>query len=486
MEYDYDLAVIGGGAAGLTASGIGANLAAKTLMIERERLGGDCTWYGCVPSKTLLHAARLAHDARQASAFGVRADVTVDFGAVMEKVRAVREHVYHEADAPERFEAMGVEVAGGEARFVNPHTLDIEGAGGRVRRVTARKIIVATGGRARAPDLPGLDRVQHLTNHNVFELKQLPQRLAILGAGPIGTELAQAFSRLGSQVTVVETGERILAHDDAELASALHDVLKGEGIAYRMGATAVRVEPDGDGLRLILDAGEPVRADALLTSVGRLPNVEGLDLEAAGVAYDEKGIPVDASCRTNVGHIWAVGDVTPGPDFTHMSEHQAKTAATNALLKLPVKQDDTIPWVTFTAPELAQVGPTEEQLRERGVGFETYRFPYDKLDRAITEGATTGLVKVHARALDGKIYGASILGERAGEIASLYAVAIASGTTLRTISDTIFPYPAWGQAARRAADQWYARKQSEGLVRFVKTVFGYDGEVQQVDPDRIV
>lgn len=486
MDYDYDLVVIGGGAAGLTASGIGASLAAKTLMIERERLGGDCTWYGCVPSKTLLHAARLAHDARTASAFGIRADVAVDFAAVMAKVRSVREHVYHEADAPERFEEMGVEVAKGQARFVNPHTIDIEGDG-QARRVTARKIIVATGGRARVPDLPGLDRVAHLTNHNVFELTERPERLAVLGAGPIGTELAQAFQRLGSQVTVVEQGTRILAHDDAELAGVLHDVLQSEGIAYRMDARAERVEPDGaGGLRLILDNGEPVRADALLTSVGRIPNTDGLNLEAAGVDYNEKGIAVDGSCRTNVGHVWAVGDVTPGPDFTHMSEHQAKTAATNALLKLPVKQDDTIPWVTFTAPELAQVGPTEEQLGRDGVSFETYRFPYDKLDRAITEGATTGLVKVYARSLDGKIYGASVLGERAGEVISLYAVAMKDGTTLRTISDTIFPYPAWGQAARRAADQWYARKQTEGRVRLVKTVFGYEGEVQSVDPDRIV
>lgn len=488
MEYDYDLVVIGGGAAGLTSSGIAASLAAKTLMIERERLGGDCTWHGCIPSKTLLHAAKLAHDARSASEFGVHAgEVTVDFPAVMSKLRAIRQSIYEEADAPEKFEAMGVEVAKGEASFVNAHTIDIASENGS-RRVTARKVIIAAGGRARVPDLPGLDEVEHVTNVGLFEMDELPKRLAILGAGPIGTEMAQAFQRLGSQVTVVEQGTRILDHDDEELADLLHASLKGEGITYRMGASAERVEPiEGGGLRLILDSGEPVEADALLTSVGRIPNVETLNLAAAEVEYTEKGITVDGSCKTNVGHIWAVGDVTGRYQFTHMSEHMAKTAATNALLKLPVKMDTTnVPWATYTSPELAHVGKTQKQLEDDGIAFETYRFPYDKLDRALTEGATTGLVKVHARKLDGKIYGASVLGEHAGEIISTYGVAMTNGVTLRNLADTIFPYPAWGLAARRAADQWYAAKQSEGLVRFVKTIFGYEGDVQQVDPDRIV
>ena len=385
MEYDYDLVVIGGGAAGLTASGIAASLAAKTLMIERERLGGDCTWHGCVPSKTLLHAANLAHQARTASEFGVDAGgVMVDFGRVMAKVRAIRQHVYEEADAPDKFEAMGVEVAKGEASFVNPHTVEIVGDGGS-RRVTARKIIVAAGGRARVPDLPGLDEVRHVTNVGLFEMTELPARLAILGAGPIGTEMAQAFQRLGSQVTVVERGDHILSHDDTELSDLLHASLKSEGVAYRMGASAQSVEPlAGGGLRLFLDKGEPVHADALLTSVGRIPNVETLGLEAAGVDYTEKGITVDASCKTNVGHIWAVGDVTGRYQFTHMSEHMAKTAATNALLKLPSKIDtENVPWATYTSPELAHVGKTQEQLEDEGVGFETYRFPYDKLDRAL-------------------------------------------------------------------------------------------------------
>ncbi len=488
MEYDYDLIVIGGGAAGLTSSGLAATFAAKTLMVERERLGGDCTWHGCVPSKTLLHAAKLAHNARSASEFGVHAgDVTVDFAAVMSKLRAIRQEIYEEADAPEKFEAMGVEVAKGEASFVNAHTVEIVGADGG-RRVTARKIIIAAGGRARVPQLPGLDEVQHVTNVGLFEMDELPARLAILGAGPIGTEMAQAFQRLGSQVTVVERGDHILAHDDVELADMLHASLQAEGVAYRMGASAERVEPvEGGGLRLILDSGEPVHADALLTSVGRVPNVETLNLEAAGVDYTKKGITVDDGCRTNVGHIWAVGDVTGRYQFTHMSEHMAKTAATNALLKLPSKIDtENVPWATYTSPELAHVGKTEKQLKDEGVAFETYRFPYDKLDRALTEGATTGLVKVHARKLDGKIYGASVLGEHAGEIVSTYGVAMTNGVTLRNLADTLFPYPAWGLAARRAADQWYAAKQSEGLVRFVKTIFGYEGEVQQVDPDRIV
>ncbi len=486
-SYDYDLVVIGAGAAGLTAAGIGANFGVKTLLIEREKLGGDCTWTGCIPSKTLIHAASVAHTVATAHTLGIgAAPPEVDFAKVMEHVRATRQQVYEEADAPEIYEKMGIEVAHGDARFEDPHTLVIDGADG-ARRVTGRYFIVAAGSRATVPPIDGLREVPYLTNENVFELEARPDHLAIVGGGPIGTELAQAFRRLGSEVTVIEQGDGILSHDDPELSAMLLEYLKGEGITYRLGASLENVAQEDGEIVLTLDTGKPVRASHVLMATGRRPNTEGLNLDAAGVSFDEKGITVDGHCRTSAHHVFAVGDVTGRYQFTHMSDHMGRIAAMNALLKLPTKMDtDNVPWVTYTHPELAHVGATAEQLEKDGTSFETYRFPYTKLDRALTDDATTGLIKVHARGLDGKIYGASVLGARAGELISSYALAMRNGVTLRNIADTILPYPAYGLGVRRAADQWYAQKQSPTLVKLLQAVFGYRGDVPESDPDRIV
>jgi len=486
MTYDYDVLVIGGGAAGLTSAGIATNLGAKTLMIERDRLGGDCTWTGCVPSKALLKSAQVAHQIRHADAYGLKAtEPEIDFGAVMQRVRDLREEIYQEADAPEIFEAMDIDVRFGEAHFVNPHTVSIDGS-----YVTGRFIVVCTGGRPLVPPIPGLDDVPYLTNHSLFELTEQPKRLTIVGGGPIGTEMAQAFQRLGTDVTVIEMGNRILSNDDPELTALLLGVLQEEGVSYRFGARAAGVARANGGLQVMLDVDGEVDAlstDALLLATGRKPNVETLNLEAAGVEYTPKGLTVDDRCRTNVSHIFGVGDVTGRYQFTHMSEHMAKVAVTNALLKVPMSIDaGRVPWVTYSDPELAHVGATEGQLMDSGTTYQTYRFPYSKVDRAITDGATTGQIKVHARPLDGKILGASVLGARAGELISQYALAMRNGVTLRSISDTIYPYPSYGQAARRAADQWYAQKQSPLFTRFLKTVFGYRGPVIEPEPGRIV
>jgi len=486
MTYDYDVLVIGGGAAGLTSAGIATNLGAKTLMIERDRLGGDCTWTGCVPSKALLKSAKVAHQMRTANHYGLKAtEPKIDFGAVMQRVRDLRREIYEEADAPEVFEAMDIDVRFGEAHFVDPHTVSIEGS-----YVTGRFIVVCTGGRPLVPPIPGLDDAPYLTNDSLFELTEQPDRLAIVGAGPIGTEMAQAFQRLGTDVTVVEMGDRILSNDDPELTGMLLDVLQGEGVTYHFETRAAGVVRPNGALRLLLDRdGEEatLSTDALLLATGRRPHVEALHLEAAGVDYTPKGLTVDDRCRTNVSHIFGVGDVTGRYQFTHMSEHMAKVAVTNALLKVPMSMDTgRVPWVTYSDPELAHVGATEAQLAEAGTSYQTYRFPYRKVDRAITDGATTGLIKVHARSLDGKIYGASVLGARAGELISQYALALRNGVTLRAIADTIYPYPSYGQAARRAADQWYAQKQSPLFTRFLKTVFGYRGPVIEPEEGRIV
>ncbi len=488
---DYDLVVIGGGAAGLTAAGAATNLGAKTFLIERQRLGGDCTWHGCVPSKALLTSAKVAHHIRHAEAYGLAGSLdAVDFQAVMGRVRRVREGVYDHDDHPRHFEAMGVDVMHGSARFTGAHTLAVEGEAG-ARSVRGRYVVIAAGARASVPPIEGLSAVPYLTNETLFDLTEQPRRLAIVGGGPIGVEMAQAFARLGTAVTLVERGGRLLPNDDAELAGLLHEQLAAEGVEVVLEARVERVGPAADGAVRVeahLEAGlRPLEADALLMATGRQANVEGLDLEAAGVKHTLNSIPVDERCRTNKRHIYAIGDVTGRYQFTHMGEHMAKVAVTNALLKLPMRMDaGRVPWVTYTDPELAHVGATEAKLKAEGAKYAVYRFPYSRLDRAVMEGETTGLIKVFAKPLTGKILGATILGARAGELISEYALAMKRGATLRQIADTIHPYPSYGLGARRAADQWYAQKQSPRLTRLLQRVFGYRGPVIAPDPDRIV
>ncbi|MFQ5571454.1 MAG: dihydrolipoyl dehydrogenase family protein [Rhodothermales bacterium] len=490
MAYEFDMIVIGGGAAGLTTSGIAASFGAKTLMIERDRLGGDCTWTGCVPSKTLLKSAKAAHIIRHASYYGlVDQDLTFDFRRMMQRLHEIREEVYEDADKPELYEAMGVEVRFGQACFVDEHTLEIDGKKG-VERVTSRFFTIAAGAGAWVPPIDGLQDVPYLTNHTLFELAEQPDHLAIVGGGPIGTEMSQAFRRLGSRVTVIDMLDTILSKDDPELTAMLRGVLEKEGVEYVLnagvktvsqGGGTIRVEVEQNGRRTV------VEADALLMATGRRPNLKGLNLEAAGIAYTHRGITVNDRCRTNRRHIYAIGDITGRYQFTHMSEHMGKVAAANAIFKVPMKIDTKhVPWTTYTDPELAHVGARERDLKEKGVAYKVYRFPFTRLDRAVTDGETTGLIKVFARAWNGKILGATILGTNAGELIGEYALAMRNSITLRRISDTIHPYPTYGLGVRRVADQWYAQKQSPRLVRLLQKVFRYRGVVIEPDPDRIV
>ncbi|MEM6647698.1 MAG: FAD-dependent oxidoreductase [Bacteroidota bacterium] len=491
-SYDYDLVVIGGGAAGLTSSGIGATFGAKTLMVERARLGGDCTWYGCIPSKTLLKSAKVAHHMRHASQFGL-IDQTpqFDFKTLMNHVRAIREDVYEEADDPKIYEDMGIDVRFGEARFVDPHTVSLT-SDDESETITGRIFIVAAGASAFVPPIDGIQEVPYLTNESLFELEEQPEHLAIVGGGPIGTEMAQAFVRLGSKVTVIDRGQNILRKDDPELAKILQAQLEAEGINYIFGAGVEKASPgDSGGVQLHVKqkdgATHVVEADQVLLATGRRANVGTLDLERAGVAYTGRGITVNDRCQTNVGHIYAVGDITGRYQFTHMSEHMAKVASTNALLKVPMSIDKKhVPWVTFTDPEIAHVGATQTELDQAGTSYEVYRFPYTKVDRALAENETTGWIKVYAKSLNGKILGADILGAAAGELISEYGLAMRNGVTLRQMADTIHAYPTYGLAARRAADQWYIKKQSTFLPKVLQTVFGYKGPIIEPDPDRII
>ena len=491
-SYDYDAVIIGGGSAGLTASGIAANFGAKTMMIERDRLGGDCTWTGCVPSKALLKAGKVAHHIRQAGRYGlVNGEPDIDFRKVIEHVHNIREEIYEEADAPEIFEAMGIDVVKGMAYFTDDHAINIELEGGETRVVTSKYFIICTGASAFVPPITGIEKVNHLTNESLFEIEELPGELVIIGAGPIGTEMAQAMNRLGSQVTVIDMADRIMINDDAELAEILQRRLTDEGVEYVLGAEVVSVNQENGTIQVtVVQRGEEkvITGTDLLVATGRAANVEILNLEAAGVAYSSKGIEVNQRCRTNKSHIYACGDVTGDYQFTHMSEHTAKIAATNALLKIPMKVDEEhLTWCTYTDPELAQVGATEKQLLEQEEEFETYRFPFSKIDRAVTESEGEGLIKVFAKKWNGKILGASVVGAHAGEMISEYALAMKNGITLRNLADTIHPYPTYGLGARRAADQWYIKNQSEWQVKLIKKILGYRGEVPDFsDPDRIV
>ena len=491
-KYEYDALVIGGGAAGLTTAGIAANFGAKTMMIEKDRLGGDCTWTGCVPSKTLLKAATVMHNTKQAEKYGLTAgNVELDPALVMKHVDKVRRQVYKDADDPDIFKEMGINVVEGSAGFVDDHTVKITDSKGLQREVSGKYIFICTGASAFVPPIEGIDSVDYLTNDSLFEIESMPGKLVIIGGGPIGSEMAQAFMRLGTEVDVVDMAPGILSNDDLELTAILKDTLEEEGVTYHLNSSLKSVAKSGSGITVTIEQdGEEKKlsADKILMATGRRANIDSLQTDTAGINTYKGGISVDDKCRTNIKHIYAVGDVTGRYQFTHMCEHMAKVATSNALIKIPMKIDKKhVPWVTYTNPELGHVGATEKQLNDAGESFEVYRFPFSKIDRAITDGNTTGLIKVYAKKWSGKILGASILGAHAGEMISEYALAMRNGVSIRAFADTIHPYPSYGLGARRAADQWYIRKQSETLVKWIKIIFGYRGEIPDFsDPNRIV
>lgn len=491
-KFEFDSIVIGGGAAGLTASGISANVGAKTMMIERHRLGGDCTWTGCVPSKVLLKAGKVAQNIREASKFGlIDIEPKINFKKVVEHVHKIREEIYEEADDPKIYEDQHIEVVFGNASFVDPHTIEIKLESGEIRKVTSKYIFIASGARAFIPPIEGLDSVDFYTNESLFEIENLPEELLIIGGGPIGTEMSQAFANLGSKVTVIDMADRIMQNDDEELVEILMSELKAHGVNYELNSSIKKITKEGEQVQVHVEQeGEEkiISGTNILVATGRRANTEELKLENAGVRFGKKGIRVNESCQTNVSHIYAIGDVNGRYQFTHMSEHTAKVATTSALLKFPMKIDKkNVPWVTFTEPELAHVGQTEEQLNANDTSFEVYRFPYSKIDRALMENEAIGLIKIFANKLTGKIYGASVVGAHAGEYISEYALAMKNGVSMRGIADTIHPYPTWALGARRAADQWYIKNQSEWSVKLIKTVFGYKGKIPDFsDPDRVV
>lgn len=469
MTERYDLIILGGGVGGLVTASVAGQLGLDVALVERTgRLGGDCLHHGCVPSKTLIRSAEVAHLARSADRYGVSVTArATDLGAVMDRVRAVVEQI-QEHDDPERFRGYGVDVIFGEGRFVDAHTVAVGD-----RRIQGKRFLIATGSRPAAPPVPGLDEAGYWTNETVFEQRELPRRLAVLGGGPIGLELAQAFARLGSEVTVIEMAERILPREDPEITAELERLLADESITILAGTTVERVESGAEESRLSCRHGADVfsvDADRILVAAGRRPNVESLAPENAGVRVEAGGIPVDARMRTSARHIFACGDVTGLYPFTHVAEYQAGVVIANVVFKLPKKADyRVVPWVTYTAPELAHVGLTESTAREHGYTVQVARFRFADVDRALAEGTTGGLLKlvVHKQ----RIIGATVLGPHAGELIHELVLAMQAEVKIKHLSGAIHAYPTLAQIHRRAVNTLYADKlyapSTRRLVRWL-------------------
>jgi pyruvate/2-oxoglutarate dehydrogenase complex dihydrolipoamide dehydrogenase (E3) component len=463
-----DLCVIGAGSAGLAVAAGAAQMGADVVLIEKGRMGGDCLNYGCVPSKSLIAAAKAAHAIRHAGRFGVDGhEPEIDFQAVHYHVKGVIAAIAPH-DSQERFEGLGVRVIRAPARFVGPQ--EVEADGGRVR---ARRIVVATGSSPAIPPIAGLAEVPHLTNETVFDLTERPEHLVVIGGGPIGCELAQAFRRLGAAVTVLEMLS-ILPKDDPAAVAVVRAQLRADGIDLREQVSVKAVARDGNGVAVTIEkanGAQRINGSHVLVAAGRRANVDGLDLEAAGIAYGPKGIKVDARLRTSNRRAYAIGDVVGGLQFTHVAAHHASVVIKNVLFKLPAKVDDrAVPWVTYTEPELAQVGLTEDLARQRGVAVQAVRWSFQENDRAQAERETAGFVKalVDGR---GRIHGATIVGERAGELIQPWVLAISSGVKIGAIAQLIAPYPTFGEVSKRAAGSYYTPKlfseRTRKLVRFL-------------------
>ena len=461
MVHDFDIAVIGAGSGGLTVAAAAAQFGQRVVLFEKGEMGGDCLNYGCVPSKALLSAAKQAHAMRSGEAFGVAAlEPQVDFPRVMAHVRRAIAAIAPN-DSQERFEKLGVKVVRAAAKFRDAKTIEADGTA-----YTARRMVIATGSRAALPPVPGLSEVPYLTNESIFENHVLPQHLLIIGGGPIGMEMAQAHRRLGSQVTVFEAFDP-LAKDDPELTAIVLDKLKSEGIDILARAIITAVTKVPDGIRIDLKDQESITGSHLLVAAGRQPNIEGLNLEAGGIAFTKRGVTVDQGLKSSNARVYAVGDVAGGLQFTHVAGYHAGLVIRNALFGLPVKANAVIPWVTYTDPELAHVGLTEAQARnDHGGTIKVLRWPFHENDRAQAEGRTDGLVKA-VTSSKGKILGASIVGPQAGELIQPWVLALTRGLKIGAMVGQVLPYPTRGEANRRAAITYYAAYASNPWVRRV-------------------
>lgn len=463
-----DLVIIGGGAGGLVVASVAAQLGLDVVLIEAEpQLGGDCLHYGCVPSKALLKVAQVAHNMRHASKYGLNdVDGDVDMlrvnQAVQHAIDAIQPH-----DSHERFIAMGCELITARAEFINAHTVK---AGDL--QIKARRIVIATGSEAFIPEIEGLQAIDYLTNESMFSLPELPQSLLILGGGAVGIEMAQAYSRLGSQVTVVEMADRVLPSADYEVSAALEAVLVNEGVTLHTGERVVSASQNSTGIEVALQSGLSLVADKVLVALGRRPVLKTLGLENAGVKYNNRGIDVNRRMQTSTRHIFACGDVTGQMALTHVAELQAGIVIANVVFRIPKRIDmRVVPAVVYTEPECAQVGLTE-QKEDNETQYDIVRFTMDKLDRAITDKQEQGFVKLIVKR--GRLVGAHIIGPHAGEVIHELALAIQENMKLSRIAGLVHAYPSYSQMNKRAAGQYFSPKlyssKARTLVKFIHRI----------------
>lgn len=478
-KYDYDLGIIGGGAAGLTAAAGAAQFGAKTILIEKSaKLGGDCLHYGCVPSKTLIRTAGVYALLKRTTEFGLPQVqlLPVDLEAVMNRVKNVIDKI-QQHDSPERFCNLGAQVVFGNTSFIDDHSVNLDG-----QNLSARSWIIATGSSPALPPVEGLVNTPYLTNETIFSQKKLPASLIVLGGGPIGLELAQAMGRLGSQVTIVEFMDQILGPEDLDIADILQQQLKEEGITIYTATKAVKAQYDNSLFYLTITntsgKGQThiLKAEALLVAAGRKPNIDGLGLEAAGVKFTPRGIPTDPNMKTNIKHIYACGDVNGQLPFTHVAGYEAGIALTNAILRLHRKADyEKIGWCTYTDPEIASIGYNEKRAKDKGIKYRVWEEQYAENDRAQSEGQTKGKIKILVSPA-GKLLGCQIIGAHAGDLIHEWIIVVNGGIKLSTIAAAVHIYPTISELSKRVAGKIFAEKifsdRTKNILKFIFSLKG--------------
>lgn len=476
-NHDFDVGIIGGGAAGLTVAAGSAQLGAKTLLLEKEsELGGDCLHFGCVPSKTLIQTAKVYHTMKRASAFGLpQPDVPpIDYAKVREHIRSVISEIQRH-DSTERFCGLGARVEFGTPRFQDEHVVLLNG-----RTYSAKTWVIATGSSPAVPPIPGLESTRYLTNRDLFGLDRLPASMAILGAGPVGTEMAQAFSRLGSRVTLIQRSGQILPKEDPDIAQEVADILREEGVSILLNTSVLEVKDHGreKEVRYEPKGGEvqSIRVEEIVAAAGRVANTEGLGLENTGVALERGNVKVDARMRTTRKNIFAAGDVTGQYLFTHAAGYEAGIVIGNAIFHLPRKADYTLfPWCTYTDPELASIGMNEKRATAEGVDYSVLNVPFEQNDRSLAEGERRGRVKMLLDK-DGRPLGVQILGPRAGDLLCEWVAALNGHVKLRTLATAVHPYPTLAEINKKAAADFLAPKVfSETMRKGLKFFFQLKG-----------
>ena len=463
----YDLTIIGGGSAGLVLAVAGAKLGKRTALVEKHRIGGDCLWTGCVPSKALLKAAKVANYIRNAEKYGVAVSApTSDWQQVIGYVQSTQHAIEEEHDNPERFREMGVDVIFGDGHFESSNTFVVEDTeNGETRTLKSKKFVISTGSRPIAPPIPGLESCEYLDSETVWELEEFPDRLLVVGAGPIGIELGQAFHRLGADVTIAQRSGRILTKEDTDVSEQMLQYLRADGLTIRLNTNIAEVVQNGEGTRVTFRSSEDGSVeqtfDKILIAAGRAPNVEGLALDNIGVQIGRRGIEVNSRLQTSVKNIYAAGDVIGHYLFTHVAAFQAQLLLRNIFFPFSKSINyAVVPWTTFCDPEVARCGLTEAETREKYGDVDVFTLDQADVDRAVAEGETQGFTKVIASRWNGKILGVHVVGANAGEVIHEYVLAMQAGIPLRKLSGMIHVYPTYSSSTWRVAGKWF----SEGTL----------------------